>query len=276
MEIKFFCPRWGSEQIDWNTFLKKAADGGYNGIEYAISSDTSTQALDLAWDAASRHNMLMIAQHYDTTTPDFMRHCETMAVWLERIAVYRPLKINSQTGKDFFSFQQNKTLIAYAEEFSKRTGIPVVHETHRGKFSYAAHVTRDYLMQLSSLKITLDVSHWVCVAESYLEEQSEALTLAIHRTEHIHARVGYPQGPQVPDPRVDEWSPAVNKHLQWWDRIVERQHLNNSEAVLTITPEFGPKPYMILLPDSRQPIADQWSVNEYMLQLLKIRYGHHR
>lgn len=35
-------------------------------------------------------------------------------------------------------------------------------------------------------------AHWVAVAESFLEDQSEAVKLAIERADHIHARVGYP------------------------------------------------------------------------------------
>ena len=74
----------------------------------------------------------------------------------------------------------------------------VLHETHRNKFTFAAHITFDYPNRIPELRITLNASHWVNVAESFLEEQ--AIDLAIKRTEHIHARVGYPEGPQVPDP----------------------------------------------------------------------------
>jgi hypothetical protein len=43
-----------------------------------------------------------------------------------------------------------------------------------------------------------------------------AIELAIERAEHVHARVGYPEGPQVPNPRVAEWEQALQKHLYWW------------------------------------------------------------
>jgi hypothetical protein len=66
------------------------------------------------------------------------------------------------------------------------------------------------------MKITFDASHWVCVAESYLDDQAAAMELAIERADHVHARVGYPEGPQVPNPRVAEWEQALQKHLYWW------------------------------------------------------------
>jgi hypothetical protein len=98
------------------------------------------------------------------------------------------------------------------------------------------------------------------------------MQLAIERTEHIHARVGYKEGPQVPDPHVPEWQYALNMHLNWWDKVAERKRLEGADAILIITPEFGPFPYMVSLPLTQQPITNQWDVNAYMMQLLRERY----
>ena len=93
----------------------------------------------------------------------------------------------------------------------------------------------------------------------------------MERTEHLHARVGYPEGPQVSDPRITQWQPALQAHLKWWDKIAERKKQENE--ILTITPEFGPFPYMIPLPQSGEPIANQWDVNLFMMNLLRKRYS---
>ena len=42
--------------------------------------------------------------------------------------------------------------------------------------------------------------------------------------------------------------------------------------MLTITPEFGPPPYLVTLPFTQQPLTDQWAVNVFMMNLLKERY----
>ena len=115
------------------------------------------------------------------------------------------------------------------------------------------------------------MSHWVCVAESLLEDQPEAMQLACDRTEHIHARVGYPEGPQVSDPFLPEWKQALEAHLVWWDRVAKRR-INDNKTVI-ITPEFGSYPYMVHLPKTNEPIADQWSINVKMMNLLKKRYN---
>ena len=272
MTLQFFCPRWGSETLSWEAFFDRVRAAGYDGVEYGISRDTTDATLDIVWDLAAQKGLLLIAQHYDTYEPDFDRHYMLYSAWLEKMTVWKPVKIDSQTGKDYFSFDQNRALIEEASRFTSRTGIPVCHETHRNKFAFAAHITSEYLYRMPDLTITLDVSHWVCVAESWLDDQSMALDLAIARTEHIHARVGYPEGPQVTDPRLPEWKAALETHLGWWDRIVARKREEETTAPLTITPEFGPFPYMVALPVTQIPIANQWDINVFMMKLLRERY----
>jgi sugar phosphate isomerase/epimerase len=271
MEVTFFCTRWGSESLSWNEFFLQAADEGYKGIEWGVPAETGVEQFEEVYSLAAKRNMHVIAQHYDTYEPDYTKHFDQYSAWLEQMKPYKPLKINSQTGKDFFSFDQNSSLLKVADNYTAGTGIEVVHETHRNKFSFAAHVTRDFLEKIPSLRLTLDISHWVCVAESYLHDQADAVHLAIERTGHVHARVGYPEGPQVPDPRVPEWEQALNAHLTWWDKVAEQVKRRGAHPHLTITPEFGPFPYMVALPFTRQPITDQWEVNVFMMKLLKER-----
>ena len=271
MKLQFFVPRWGSENLSWDEFLLKAKNAGYNGIECGIPNETTPAELDTLWEKVEKHKMLIIPQHYGTYDADFNLHFDRFSAWFELMKPYPALKIDSQTGKDFFTFGQNKKLIDVTLKHTQECGIKVYHETHRNKALFAAHISRDYLENIPELQITLDISHWVNVAESYLEDQPEAVNVAIQRTGHIHARVGYPEGPQVPDPRIPEWQEALDHHLKWWDSIAER--FKNEDNTLTISPEFGPYPYMVHLPGSKAPIANQWDINCYMKELLKARYS---
>lgn len=273
MNIKFFCPRWGSAGLSWDEFLLKAKDAGYDGIEYGIANNTPASELEMVYRKAEQKGLSIIAQHHETSDIDIDIHADNFAAWFRKIEPFDWLKVNSQTGRDFFTFEQNKKMIDLATAYADRTGITVCHETHRGKFSFAAHITKDYLQKLPDLKLTLDISHWVNVAESFLEDQPEAVELALERTEHLHARVGYPEGPQIPDPRSPEWQGALNNHLRWWDKIVYRIGSHAGDNLVTITPEFGPHPYMVHLPGTNMPIADQWDVNVFMMQSLKARYA---
>jgi hypothetical protein len=241
-------------------------------VEYGIPNESTAQELDEAWNSFEKHGLPVIPQHYGTYDADFDIHLRRYGAWLDMVKPYPALKIDSQTGKDFFSFEQNKLLIDRAAEHTRATGVEVYHETHRNKFPFAAHVTFQYLSHITDLRITLDASHWVNVAESFLEDQPAAMELAIQRAEHIHARVGYPEGPQVPNPAAPEWNEALQHHLNWWDKVMARKRAAG-DALATVTPEFGPYPYMVHLPFSQTPISDQWANNVYMMDLLKARWN---
>jgi sugar phosphate isomerase/epimerase len=266
MKIEFYCPRWGSEQLEWDLFLRKVKDAGYDGIEYAIARTVTDKELNEVWDLCAKHNLKIVPQHYDTCEANYAKHYDLFNEWMERIKAYPSQKVNSQTGKDFFSLEDNEKLINAATS----SGLNIVHETHRNKFSFAAHITKQYLEKIPDLRVTLDASHWVCVAESFLDDQTDALKLATSRADHVHARVGYPEGPQVPDPGVNEWGEALDKHLAWWDMVVEIKRKENVD--LTITPEFGPFPYMVHSPKTNDPVCDQWEVNKWMMEMLGRRY----
>ncbi|MEI9806377.1 MAG: hypothetical protein WDO16_00100 [Bacteroidota bacterium] len=106
------------------------------------------------------------------------------------------------------------------------------------------------------------------MAESFLEDQPEALAIAAEHTIHIHARVGHTQGPQVTDPRLPEWQVALYHHTTWWKNIIQ-YHQRAGTETFTITPEFGPAPYMPIAPVTQQPLADQWAINQWMMGYLQ-------
>jgi hypothetical protein len=135
---------------------------------------------------------------------------------------------------------------------------------------YAAPVARHYMDTIPELRITFDVSHWCNVSESLLEDQQETLDLTLSRVDHIHARIGHPEGPQVNDPRAPEWESALKAHFSWWDKVVEAK--KKAGERLTVLTEFGPPDYMPTLPYTRDPLSDQWAINVHMLQLLRKRY----
>lgn len=266
MICKFFCPRWGSEELDYHSFFQQVKRAGYDGVEMSIPKEVRTKNEIL--QLLKTFDLEIIAQHWETSTSHFSEHKKEYRERLKNLASIEPLFINSQTGKDFFDFEQNAELFEISREISREYGIKIIHETHRGKFSFAAHLTAEYLRRIPDLRITLDISHWVNVAESWLEDQEAHVALAQTRTDHIHARIGFPEGPQIPDPRAPEWKVAREYHVRWWQGVLDYRKREN-RAPLTITPEFGPYPYMILLPYSNKPIANQWEINAFMMSYLK-------
>jgi sugar phosphate isomerase/epimerase len=269
MKLAFFCPLWGSEHLNFETFLHQVVTAGYDGVE--MSFPLVEKERDEMTRLLKEYNLSLIAQHWETIDADLSVHCTNFERRLWNLVATRPKFINSQTGKDYFSFEQNRMLFEAAKRISNESAIPIFHETHRGKWSFAAHITEEYIKQLPDLKLTFDASHWCNTAESFLDDQPSAVHQAIAATAHIHARVGYPEGPQVPDPRVEQWRFALEKHAAWWDAILK---LNEERGVasFTITPEFGAPPYMVIHPATGQPLVNQWEVNVWMMNYLKRRY----
>ena len=252
--------------MSYDLFFDKVKEAGYDGVEFSLPLDKKEKSLIIR--LLEKSGLLFIAQHWETTTSDFDQHKKEYQQRLINLTEANPLFINAHTGKDYFTFEQNSELIALADKIASKYNIKIIHETHRGRFNFAAHIAAYYFRKHPGLKITFDLSHWCNVAESMLEDQVEAVNFAIERAEHIHARVGFPEGPQIPDPRASEWQETLTVHVSWWKNIVKRKR-EMGEKMLTIAPEFGPYPYMQIIPYTQKPIASQWDINAYMMNYLR-------
>jgi hypothetical protein len=146
MEIVLLCPRWGSEGLEPAAFLEKARAAGYDGVELALPDDARERGALL--EALARSGLRWVGQHWQTVDTDFAAHRAAYLRRLRTLAAGRPLLVNAHTGKDHFTFDQNRELLEVAREVEAESGVPVVHETHRGRWSFAAHVTRQYLEAL--------------------------------------------------------------------------------------------------------------------------------
>ena len=107
------------------------------------------------------------------------------------------------------------------------------------------------------------------VHESLLQEQDLLLEEVLNRTQHIHARVGFEEGPQVNDPQAPEWKTALERHLSIWETSIQKRW--KEVKVPTITTEFGPPTYLPTEPFTQKPLSDQWEANVLIMNALKER-----
>jgi hypothetical protein len=117
-------------------------------------------------------------------------------------------------------------------------------------------------------RLGLDLPDALARDAELLANQPERVERAVKNVYAIHARIGHAEGPQIPDPRDPLWQPNLAAHVAWWKRIVELRSAEGCD-LLPICPEFGPPPYMTLLPHTKQPIADLWEINCFMRDWLK-------
>jgi len=266
-ELMIFATNWGYEG-SWDQFCSKIKKLGYDGAEAWYPTNEEVRKEFLA--AFQKHN-LKIGFLVGGSDRDYQKHLQQFSSSLDGAAALKPVYINCHSGRDHFSIAQNKAFIDLTTTVNVRTGVPVYHETHRSRILYSAPVARQFMEMIPELRITLDISHWCTVHESLLADQPEAVALALSRTGHIHARVGHAEGPQVNDPRAPEWTEALNTHFGWWDKVVAQK--KKEGRPLTMLTEFGPVDYMPALPYTRQPVANQWDINKYMLDTLRTRYA---
>jgi sugar phosphate isomerase/epimerase len=264
--LEFYQTDWG-RQISWDAFCEKTKAAGYDGLETWFPTDEKSQAELRA--ALQKHDLKVgflngtnKSVSFDESLKSYTEHFKILIAW-------KPAYINCHTGSDFYTFKQNKAFINAANELAKEHNIPIYHETHRGRFSYNLPDTNKYIQAIPDLKLTLDISHWMVVHESLLENRDTELAETINRSHHIHARVGHAEGPQVNDPKAPEWKKAVDRHLDIWEKVIRKKW--QTLDVFTITTEFGPADYMPTLPYTRVPVADQWKANVYMMTKLKER-----
>lgn len=266
MELLLVRHLWGfSDSIVDAAPRAKAA--GYAGIEAGVRAPGDPAMIR---DALASHGLAFIAQiHSDDFTPhagvedhlaDFRRKTE----WLRPIG---PARVNCHPGRDCWSHEQAVRFVREIVQIASDLPFPVSLETHRSRILFNPYSTLNLLDAVPELRLTVDLSHWTCVCERLFDlnhpaDRAMLQTIAAH-TDYLHARVGTPQSPQIPDPRTPEALPTVEEFESWWRLILEVQGQAGTKQMM-ICPEFGPPPYQPTDPYSGKPAADLEAVCNWM------------
>jgi len=196
-------------------------------------------------------------------------HFQDLRTQVARAVAADALFCSCLVGSDSWPLPAAIEFYARALEFGTSAGIELSFETHRSRPTFHPWLTAELLRALPELRLTCDFSHWCVVCERLPDDES-VLGLAISRARHVHARVGYAQGPQVPDPRAPEYEPELLAHESWWRRIAIAA-ADRGQSSLTMTPEFGPDGYLQRAPFSQRPVADLAELNRWMANRLRAK-----
>lgn len=191
-------------------------------------------------------------------------HLEDFRRKLDAALPLDPLRITVLAGADFWDFPTACGFYAELLEIAGSTGAEICVETHRSRPTFHPLQTARLLSELPDLRLTLDVSHWCVVCERAVAAIPEWMESIEPRVGHIHARVGYDQGPQTPDPESPWHREDLGSHLACWRRIVARHQF------FTVTPESGPDGYLHIDPRTGTPVGDLRQLNRRMGNLLKL------
>ncbi len=249
MKLLVFRALWGMTGA-FEEQIERVAAAGYDGFEFWPEQWTIERSVIMK--LAERHHLKMIVGALITSK-------EELAPKLSGLAEFEPVRVNLHSGRDNMTRDEACAFFEESLRVEAKLSVPVGHETHRGRILFTPWATADYLRQFPDLHITADYSHWVNVCERLPLDEANALELANSRAVHIHGRVGYEEGPQVPDPSAPEYAGQLAWHETQWQRIRHLQANANAD-VLTFTPEYGPPNYLHTLPHTHVPVADLWNV----------------
>jgi len=262
MKIKVFRSLWGCEGIDFEYLVPKLKKEGYDGIEGSLSDIGKDPQHFL--NLLKENNMDYICGLYtkwddyeNYNEKDLDEQIEQYKVQISRARALSPLRVNVHSGNDYWSFEEMSEFFSQALKIEKDSGLTVSHETHRGRALFNPWTTLRLLHKFDDLKITADLSHWVVISERMFQtpREMELLKFCSTRANHIHARVGYPEGPQVSDPSAPENSEYVSAFYSWWKLIWESQKERKFDET-TMCVEYGPVPYLQSLPYTKAPVAN--------------------
>lgn len=264
MDIVFAKSNWEAFHLSGDAFCSRAAADGFAAVE--VFADVIKD--EDAWAAAlSEHGHILFGGVWtERGTPT--EHLASLDRQLAKLVRLGAQLANAQIGSDLFDFADSVALAQSAIECAASHGIDLVFETHRSRPTFSAPTTAHLLEAVPEMRLCADLSHWMVVHESdTLEGVAPEMDLALSRTDHVHARIGFAEGPQVADWRSPERAELVERYVGWWRRVAAHRREAGAER-LTVTPEFGPPPYAPVDGEGRV-LADVWEQNAALARRLR-------
>jgi len=276
MKLKLFKTLWGHEG-SLDDAIDQSLAAGFDGIEGPVPEDAAErEALQSRLQAEGQEIIAEICtggSYVPNPHALVAEHLDDLQRGIERSLTINPRFINTMSGLDAWPFPVQVEYFEQLHRFSQEYSVRITVETHRSRSTFNPWITRDLVQAVPGLELNLDFSHWCCISERLvMNDNPELLQFFAHCAAHMHGRIGYDQGPQVPDPRAPEYAEAVEAHLSWWRTVWEGQRAGGMEEI-TMTPEFGPDGYLHLEPYTQKPVADLWEVNQWMGQRLREEFA---
>lgn len=275
MHLLLFKTLWGHED-SFESACQQAQQAGFHGIEGPVPLDDNQRLL--ARKLLDEYGLDFIAEictagsYVPERHASVDEHLRSLEQQMQVAGDMRPRFITCLGGCDAWPEQQSAEFFGSAMNLASRYGFEISFETHRGRSLFNPWITQRLCNLLPELRLTCDLSHWCVVCERLLEGEEEALNVVMPRAFHIHARIGYDQGPQVPAPSAPRYGKAVERHFEWWQRIWELQRQRGAVEV-TMTPEFGPDGYQAIDVINDQPVGDLWEINQWMATSTRARFA---
>ena len=274
MQLKLFKTLWGYTG-DVADAVREAVAEGYDGIEAPVPVTAADRARLAALLSDAGLDYIAEIATTGTYVPNrslsLQDHLDDLARRTAQLQELHPLFITCLGGCDAWPLAESLAFFRQAIGIAGMAGMNISFETHRGRSLFNPWITRQVVEMLPELRLTCDFSHWYVVCEGIQQSEQEIIRQLVPRARHIHGRVGYDQGPQVPDPRSAVYARELEQHLKWWRWIWEQQYKDGCEWT-SVTPEFGPDGYDYRNPATGATLIEPGMLNNWMASRLRNEY----
>jgi sugar phosphate isomerase/epimerase len=302
-KLKLIKTLWGIDEAVSPSLFQSIRDEGYHGVEvirlaWMNQSEETTLVSSLNQSGLAvvcqihtsggflRDNEYIYCDAHDVShhKNDFRTQLHECVELLSKVTAGG--FINVHAGVDAWSLEEAMDFLSFAlqEVATVGDGVTVTFETHRQRLFGSPFQTRDIFahakekQQLLNLKLNADLSHWYCACERVFDSNQKRdatwwpalLALVAERCHYIHARFGWSQGPQMADPSAPECEPERSLQKQIWNTLLKTriaaQSNSAEEYFIFVSPEYGPAPYLAVVPRTQEPVASLSAAVAYTKQ----------
>ncbi len=270
VELECYKTLWGcTSSAAESTFVAKSQ--GYDGVEASIPHNV--EEIEKFTSSLKHHGLKYIAEIATTGSyvPDrrcnVEAHLNDLKKNLDSLSDLKPEFVTCLGGCDAWSLEQSVEFFTRAMSIAAENHLAISFETHRGRSLFSPWATAAIVKEIPEIKLTFDISHWWVVCEGLQSTEESLIASLADNAYHIHARVGYDQGPQVPDPEKGEYRTMLRSHLNTW-RVLWAG-IQKTRSITSVTPEFGPDGYEYRSIDGAKSLVDLDKINQFMATVVR-------
>ncbi len=242
--------------------VEAIAEAGFDGINGFIPLPEEEE---LWRTLLERYRLSFSVNAYPKTADD-------MAQYLRQAKAFGGIQhINVQVMTPFLTGDPAVGLLRELDSVSRAAGIPAFVETHRGTITQDLLRTLEYADRLDSLRLTIDLSHYVVAGEMHtVSSEAEALFhRLLSRASAFHARVSNGEQVQVDIGNRGE-HPMLAHFERWWGAGMKLWRTNaQAGETLPFVVELGPPPYAVTIDEyagRTNEIGDRWAQSLFLLK----------
>ena len=151
MKILFSQSWWEMMRDPAEVFLDRVAADGFDASEFYLEHAKAKPATVRQWHAD--RGLQMIGQFItEGETPD--QHIDTLERRFAACVEAGAILVNGHIGRDTFATADNLKIIRRSCELAADAGVELCHETHRGRATFAWHLTRELLDTVPEMRLT--------------------------------------------------------------------------------------------------------------------------